>query len=161
MRRLLLPAMIAAIPTLWWGLATAQHHDPKTHGHSSATASDGRTLVRIPSALTQHMLANMRDHLSAIQEIQEAMGKGENDKAAGIAEQRLGMTSLKLHGAHEVGKHMPKGMQDAGAGMHQAASRFAIAVQDAGVTGDMKPALQALASVTAQCVGCHAGYRVK
>ena len=161
MRHSLLPAMIAVIFTSWWGLATAQHHDPKMHGHASSEPSDERTLVQIPPLVARHMLANMRDHLAAIQEIQDAMAKGENSKAAGIAEQRLGMTSLQLHGAHEVGKHMPKGMREAGTGMHQAASRFAIAVQDAGVTGDLKPALQALASVTAQCVGCHAGYRVK
>jgi cytochrome c556 len=52
-------------------------------------------------------------------------------------------------------------MQDAGTGMHRAASRFAIAVKDAAVTGDSKPALAALAAVTAQCVSCHAGYRIR
>ena len=45
--------------------------------------------------------------------------------------------------------------------MHRAASRFAIAAQDAGVTGDLKPVFAGLADVTAQCVSCHAGYRLK
>ena len=45
--------------------------------------------------------------------------------------------------------------------MHRAASRFAIAVQDAGVTGDSKPVFTGLADLTAQCVGCHAGYRLQ
>jgi hypothetical protein len=52
-------------------------------------------------------------------------------------------------------------MQDAGTAMHRAASRFALAARDAGVTGDLKPALAGLAEITAQCVGCHAGYRLK
>ena len=45
--------------------------------------------------------------------------------------------------------------------MHRNASRFAVAAKDAGATGDVKPALSALAATTAQCVACHAGYRVK
>jgi cytochrome c556 len=56
---------------------------------------------------------------------------------------------------------MPQGMQDAGTAMHRAASRFAIAAQEAGVTGDLKPVFAGLAEITAQCVGCHAGYRIK
>jgi hypothetical protein len=45
--------------------------------------------------------------------------------------------------------------------MHRAASRFAITAQDMGVTGDLKPVFTGLAEITAQCVGCHAGYRLK
>jgi hypothetical protein len=158
------PALLATcvgLSILIGGAAIAQNHDQKMHGHGSANASDTRVLVDMPINMAVHMLANMRDHLLAMQEIQDALAKGDNDSAAKIAEARLGMTSLKLHGAHEVAIYMPQGMQDAGSGMHRAASRFAIAAQDAGVTGDLKPALAALSAVTAQCVGCHAGYRVK
>jgi hypothetical protein len=103
----------------------------------------------------------MRDHLQALQEIQEHLGMGHADTAARIAESRLGLSSLRLHGAAEVSKHMPPGMQAVGSAMHRAASRFAIVAQDADVTGDMKPVFTALAEITAQCVGCHAGYRLK
>jgi cytochrome c556 len=34
-------------------------------------------------------------------------------------------------------------------------------VKDAAVTGDTKAALTALAAVTAQCVACHSGYRIR
>ena len=61
-----------------------------------------------------------------------------------------------------VAKYMPQGMmQSAGSEMHRAASRFAIEVQNSGVTGDPKPALAALSNVMSQCFGCHAGYRLK
>ena len=73
----------------------------------------------------------------------------------------FGMSSLALHDAHDVAKYMPKGMQEAGTAMHRNASRFAVAAKDASATGDVRPALSALASTTAQCVACHAGYRVK
>ena len=118
-------------------------------------------LVAAGSYLLSNTLANMRDHLQTLQEIQMQLGMGHPDVAAGIAEARLGLSSLELHGAADVAKYMPQGMQDAGTAMHRAASRFAIAAQDASVTGDLKPVFAGLADITAQCVGCHAGYRLK
>ena len=105
--------------------------------------------------------AYLRDHLLALQEIQDALAAGAFDRAADVAEQRLGMSSLIAHGAHEVAKYMPKGMQDAGTAMHRSASRFSVAALDAAVTDDVKPALGALAEVTANCVACHAAYRLQ
>lgn len=125
------------------------------------SATDGRQVVRFPTALREHTLANMRDHLLALQEIQFALAKQEYDQASDIAERRLGMSSLGLHGAHDVAKYMPEGMQAAGTAMHRYASRLAVTAKDAGATGDLKPVLEAMANVTAQCVACHAGYRVK
>ena len=52
-------------------------------------------------------------------------------------------------------------MQAAGAALHRHASRYAVAARDAAATGDVGPALAALASTTAQCVACHAGYRIE
>jgi len=143
-------------------MAWAQHDHHNGGGHSAASNDkDNREFVRFPDALREHTLANMRNHLFALQEIQDAIGRGQDDAASRIAEQRLGMSSLGLHGAQEVAKYMPQGMQDAGTEMHHSASRFAIAVQNAGVTGDLKPALEALSKVTAACVACHAAYRLQ
>src|SRR5690606_7275328 len=89
------------------GLAAAQQHDPKAHGgghgaaHSQAP-EDARVAVAIPEPMKSHMLANMRDHLLAIQEIQLALAGGKHNEAARIAEERLGMSSLRVHGAHDV-----------------------------------------------------------
>jgi cytochrome c556 len=55
---------------------------------------------------------------------------------------------------------MPEGMQAIGTRMHRAASQFSLVVNDTSVTGDVKPALAALANLTEQCVACHAGYRL-
>lgn len=162
MRILVLPVVVAGLPGSGAGWALAQHHKHKGHsGHQGhAPPADTRVLVPFPPALTAHTLANMRDHLLALKEINDALARGDYDLAAKVAEERLGMTSLEAHGAHEVAKYMPQGMQDAGTAMHRAASRFAIAVRDAGVTGDLKPALGALSDVMGACVGCHAGYRL-
>ena len=161
MRLVLFPVLLAIAALIAGGQGHAQHAGPPAQGHGQHTSTDTREHVQLPPPMADHMLSNMRDHLLALQEMLDAMAKGEMDIVAKIAEQRLGMTSLQLHGAHDMSKFMPKGMQDAGSGMHRAASRLAVAAKDAGVTGDLKPTLAAMATVTAQCAGCHAGYRVK
>lgn len=126
-----------------------------------AAEDDARVAVEMPSMMRTHMLANMRDHLLALQQIQSTLAAGEYDAAAAIAEQRLGMSSLRSHGASHMAGFMPQGMQDTGSAMHQAASRFAVAARDAAVTRDLPRVLASLSEVTAQCVACHANYRLK
>jgi hypothetical protein len=157
--------LVVVVSAATW--AVAQHHGHGVHkghgghnGHGSNTA-DTRILVKFPDPLVEHTLANMRDHLVTLQEINDAMARGAFGEAGKIAEERLGLSSLKLHGAHEVAKYMPQGMQDAGTAMHRAASRFAIAAQNADVTGDFKSALKDLGEVMGACVGCHAGYKLR
>lgn len=122
---------------------------------------DGRVAIEMPGMMRAHMLANMRDHLLAIQEIQGSLAAGKYDIASDIAENRLGMSSLQSHGADHMAGFMPKGMQETGTAMHKAASRFAVIAQEAAVTRDLPRALGALSDVTANCVACHAGYRIK
>ena len=144
----------------WIVLCTGSVFAQHDHSHG-ATAADPRVAVEFPTPMQAHILENMRDHLLAVSQIQEAIGKSEYDKAAQIAEDRLGMNALKTHGAYENSKYMPKGMQDVGTQMHRNASKFAIAIQNASATGDIKPAMLALSATTQACVACHAGYRLK
>ena len=129
--------------------------------HSHGRVPDTRQFVKFPEEMRIGTLTHMRDHLLALSEIQGALATERYAEAADIAENRLGMSSLKLHGAHDVAKFMPKGMQDTGTAMHRGASRFAIAAQNSAATGDAKPALAALTEVTRACVACHAGYRIQ
>ena len=126
-----------------------------------AAEGDSRIAVEMPAMMQDHTRANMRDHLLAINEIQRLLADGKYDAAADIAERRLGMSSLEAHGASHLAGFMPQGMQDIGTAMHQAASRFAVTAQEAGVTRDLPRALGALSRVTMQCVACHAAYRLK
>jgi len=132
------------------------HHD----SHAPGNAQDPRQLVRFPDEMKAHTLSNMRDHLLALEQIDAALSRGDYEAAASLAEQRLGMSSLEAHGAAHLAPFMPEGMRDAGTRMHRAASRFAIAAQDAAVSSDPKPALGALSEVMQQCVACHAAYRL-
>ncbi|HEY5775398.1 MAG TPA: hypothetical protein VIS57_04870 [Xanthomonadales bacterium] len=124
---------------------------------NSIASDDTRVPVELPAMMQQHMLANMRDHLIAINEILVYLGNGEMDKAADIAEYRLGMSALESHGASHMSKFMPEGMQEAGNMMHKAASRFALKAQE----GDALAAYKALPDITSACIACHAGYRIK
>lgn len=137
------------------------HHAMPAAQTVAAPAGQARTPVRFPGPLREHTLANMRDHLAALGEIQDALARSDFDAAGRLAEQRLGMSSLTAHGAHDVAPFMPAGMQTMGTDMHHAASQFAVAAQDAAVTGDLGRALAALARVNRTCVACHAAYRLE
>lgn len=139
--------------------AGAQDHQHAMTGAAGGQA-DPRQLVKFPEPMRLHTITSMRDHLTALQEINIALSQNAFDKAASIAEQRLGMSSLELHGAAHIAPFMPRGMQDIGTQMHHAASRFAVAAQNASVGNDLRPALAALGAVMQQCVACHAAYRL-
>ena len=123
----------------------------------AAPPGDNRQLVEMPPPMQAHMLANMREHMLALNEIMTALAADAGDKAAGIAEQKLGMSSMAAHGADHMAPYMPEGMRKAGEAMHRAASRFARTAQE----GDRLRAYDALGEVTAACVACHGGYRIR
>ena len=137
-------SIIAAILLLW-------------ASHVSAANEDSRQFVELPEKMKQHMMANMRDHLAAINEILIKIAEGQLDQAADIAESRLGMSSLESHGASHMAKFMPEGMRQAGTRMHRAASRFALRAQE----GEVLPSYSALSEITSACVACHAAYRIR
>jgi hypothetical protein len=139
-------------------LAAAQEHQHEMP--MPASQGDPRQLVTFPEPMRVHTIGNMRDHLLALQEIDVALSRNDFDQAAKVAEGRLGMSSLELHGAAHIAPYMPKGMQDIGTQMHRAASRFAVEAQTASVSNDVRPALAALGEVKQQCVACHAAYRL-
>lgn len=153
------------------GLAlSADEPELRHHPHMAGSAgsaqtagamTDDRLLVKYPEMLRIHTLANMRDHLVTLGQIQEALSTGDFDQASTLAEQRLGMSSLESHGALEVARYMPKGMQEAGTAMHRSASQLARVTKDASVTGDVKPVLASLARLSQTCVACHGAYRLQ
>jgi len=123
----------------------------------SIADDDSRQFVQLPEMMQQHMMSNMRDHLVSINEILIYMANGQLDQAAEVAESRLGMSSLKSHGASHMAKFMPEGMQQSGTSMHRAASRFALKAQE----GEVLLAYNALSKITSACVACHSSYRIR
>lgn len=129
-------------------------------GSVAARAEDARTLVQLPPMMRDHMMANMRDHLLTLEKVSALLAEKKFDEASELVENRLGMSSLAAHGAAHMAPFMPQPMQDIGTAMHKAASRFAIAAQDAGAKGDVGPLFSSLSAVMQNCVACHTSYRV-
>ena len=130
----------------------------------NSRAEDSRELVRLPAPMQEHMLGNMRDHLATLNEIIGKLADDKFDDAAKLAEQRLGMSSLGLHGAAHMAPFMPQPMQDIGTSMHRAASRLSIVLQDTSVSptvDTMRDVNRALHEVTTTCAACHASYRIR
>jgi len=121
------------------------------------THADSREIVQMPPMMQAHMLANMRDHLEAIDEILAALNMEDFNTAARVAEFRLGMSSLDSHGASHMAQVMPAPMREMGTHMHRAASQFARTAEE----GDQLNAFRALRAVTQSCVTCHAAYRIR
>jgi hypothetical protein len=119
--------------------------------------ADTREMVDMPPMMQEHMLANMRDHLAAIDEILAALNEEDFTRAARVAEFRLGMSSLESHGAAHMAQVMPAPMREMGTNMHREASRFARTAEE----GDALRAFRALQDVTRTCVTCHAAYRIR
>jgi hypothetical protein len=140
-----------------------QQMDHMLHMHEAA-APDLRQLVALPVPMQQEMLANMRDHLNTLNAVIGEIADAKFDAASSFLETRLGMSSLPAHHAAELAPYFPAPMQQDGTAMHHAASRLAIALQDASVTRTfdaMRKVNAALHDVTSTCVACHAAYRLR
>ncbi len=154
------------------GPAATQPMDHIMHGMMRAevpaamppASDDPRQLVPLPAPMREHMLGSMRDHLQTLNTVIGYVADAKFDAASKLLEERLGMSSLQLHHAVEMAPYFPQPMQDAGTNMHHAASRLAIALQNAAVTqtfNSMRDVDAALHEVTSACVGCHAAYRLR
>lgn len=130
----------------------------------AAEAEDARALVAMPAPMQEHMMTNMRDHLLALDDVLDALATGQVRQAGEIAEQRIGMSSLGLHGASHMAPYMPPGMREAGTSLHHAASRFSRVAEEADVEHTyeaQQKVFAALKEVTTACNSCHVGYRIR
>ncbi|WP_051849436.1 hypothetical protein [Thiomonas sp. FB-Cd] len=139
--------------------AQMQASMPPSTQHAASPA-DTRQNVDFPPMLKQKTLATMRMHLQGLAEIQQALAEHRFDAAAQIATMKLGMSSMHGDQMTEEARYMPPGMRHLGAQLHQQAGEFAVAAQDAAVTGDSAKPLLALSRMTQTCVACHATYRL-
>ena len=136
-------------------------HDPAHHSaHPAGTNTGARQEVNFPPRVKRNTLATMRMHLQGLGEIQQALAEEHYDEAARVATMKLGMSSMYGNQAAEEAKYMPPGMKQLGAQLHYQAGEFAVAAQDAAVTGDIRKPLLLLSQMTRTCVTCHATYKL-
>jgi hypothetical protein len=146
---------------------------PHARDHMHMTHQDARRALDFPAPMREHMLSQMRAHLEALQAVLAALGAGDPGAAGDIADERLGLGAPgaaacdPTHAkggdtmATMMGEHMPQEMRAMGFAMHSAASDFAAVAAKARETGDLKPALAALATVTGSCAACHAAFKLR
>src|SRR5690242_1258290 len=83
-----------------------------------------RQLVEFAAPMREHLLSNMRDHLSTLDQVLANISTGHFEIAGKLLEERLGMSSLTAHDAAHMAPFMPKPMQEMGTAMHHAASQL-------------------------------------
>ena len=130
----------------------------------TVAAQDQRQMVNLPPMMQEHMLGNMRDHLLAFNEVLGLLAEGRIDEAGKLAENRIGLSSLQLHGASHMAPYMPEQMRTIGTDLHKAASRFATIAQNAELEHSFEAQQKvfgALAEITARCNACHAAFRIR
>ena len=128
---------------------------------SASVAADTRQLVTMPAAAQEALREEMVGFMSALHEIVSLLGENKLAAAAEVADNRLGMKVMGRHRGAPAdaipGRHMPAAMHEHGRNLHIQASEFAKIAR----TGDSGKALAALQPITAACVGCHSGYRLR
>jgi hypothetical protein len=124
-------------------------------------ASADHQLAELPAFVSNHLMASMRDHLEALEEITLLLSEHQYDKAAKRTEQNLGISSIEIHYERHAGKYMPVEMQILAKEMHRAASRLATSIRNAEKDGGLNNIVAALSNTINRCVVCHNAYRLK
>lgn len=130
----------------------------------AARAQDPRELVTMPPAMQQDMVDTMQDHLVVLDTILSHLASERYAEAAKLAEQRLTISPYDPARAARIVAAMPPPMQEAEAGLRQAAARLAAAARRADSQRTYPAMIElagSLSDVTAACTGCHAHYRIR
>jgi hypothetical protein len=141
---------------------------PPTSRSTEATASargprpaevldelDSRQPVPLLPMMAQHQKQNMRDHLSAVQEVVSALGAGDFAKVATSAK-RIGYSDTMGRMCEHMGAAAPGFTQQALA-FHHTADEIVVAA----AKNDAAAVLTALSATLATCTTCHAAYKQK
>lgn len=125
--------------------APVPHHPPST--------SDTRQPLPLLPHMAQHQLANMRDHLAAVQEILAALSANDFDGVAKSAS-RIGSSEQMSRMCSHMGSGAP-GFADTALNFHHAADTIGAAAKQR----DSAATLKAVSATLQTCVGRHATYR--
>ena len=139
-------ALMLAVP-----VAMAGEQGAMTH----SDVKDGRTAIALDSAGRSLVLAEMRQFLTAVQVLTDALAR-DDLKAAALAARAVGMQA-----AHEVPPEvkarLPKEFKQLGFSVHSDFDQLAL---DADGLGDQRHALKQMSGILQKCVACHSTYRI-
>ena len=128
--------------------------EPRTG--AAQPAPDNRQQVVLPSMGRDMVLSEMRGMLAAVGDILRAVGA--NDSAAAAKAARVWGMAHAADEKPELKRRLPPPFLQLGMKTHTAFDKIADAL-DAGAPRDQ--VLGAMADLTANCVACHAAYRIE
>ncbi len=120
--------------------------------HKMHSGEDGRISLGLSPAMKQHQLANMRNHVEAVQSIIGLLSEGDFDKASEIAYSKLGLTEEMKKMCNSFENETFKNL---GLAFHKSGD----ALGDTLRTKDLTNSLGALHTTMTYCVQCHATFR--
>lgn len=134
--------------------ATSAAAAPSAESPSAALDRlDARTPVPLLPMMANHQKENMRDHLSAVQEMVVALGANDFEKVE-RASARVGFSEGMGQMCRHMGAGAP-GFTDQALAFHHTADR----IGEAARAQDGPGVLRALGDTLATCTACHAGFK--
>ena len=123
---------------------------------ASAPQVDGRSAIWLNASERHAVLTEMRQFLSGIQTMSEALGREDLDTVARTAKQLgIGATRNMPPGLMEK---LPPEFRQLGMSVHRDFDQIAL---DAQSLGDPRHSLQQLGRTLAKCVACHGAYQLR
>lgn len=153
------------IPILGLAIASVSCHREPRSAAASVPAStvpsaaavldsmDTRVPVPLVPMMAQHQKQNMRDHLTAVQEIIGAVGEKDFDAIARAAA-TIGYSERMGQMCNHMGAGAP-GFTDQALRFHHTADK----ITEAARARDMPAVLSALNATLATCTGCHSTFK--
>jgi hypothetical protein len=157
--------LYAAVAVLAGGCQnTSPTHSTSTNTHETPQAShvpqgfdvpDKRAPVPLLPRMAEHQRANMRDHLTAVQEIVAALS-AQDFASVERSAARIGYSEQMGQMCAHMGAGAP-GFTEMALNFHRTADTIGVAARQR----DANAVLKAVATTVQTCVGCHATYRQK
>lgn len=125
-----------------------------SHGmrHETHSVKDERISLGLSPAMKQHQLANMRNHVEAVQSIIGLLSEGAFDEASHIVSSKLGLTEEMEKMCNNFENENFKNL---GLAFHKSGD----ALGDTLKTKDLTKSLGALHTTMSYCVQCHTTFR--
>lgn len=130
------------------------HMPGMRHEMSGGSHDDKRTPLKVPSMMRDHVRANMRDHLAAVNETAKLVGSGNFEAASRLVHDRLGANEEMTKMCGMFGNDT---YRDMGIAMHASADILSSEIR----SKDMRKIMKALSETLEKCVACHDTFRLE
>lgn len=122
----------------------------------NAEVPDARTVIKLSPQHRALVLTEMRQFLSGLQQITDALSRDDMETVA-IEARRLGV-SMSHHMPADLKQALPQGFRKLGHSVHSDFDQIAL---DAESLGDNMHTLSQLGDTLSRCVSCHSTYQIQ